>query len=140
MIPRYSRPEMAAIWEPENRFRIWLDIETHATAYAARGLVGWSWLFAKHVYIATSAGLAVGRYAGRETTAMWSVDIGGMGNEARTGSFARWQTSREAFWPCWAGVRTAPDTAVGQSVWAWAVAATSTSPRVIPSRFILISS
>ncbi|HUB94377.1 MAG TPA: adenylosuccinate lyase [Stellaceae bacterium] len=30
MIPRYSRPEMAAIWEPENRFRIWLEIETSA--------------------------------------------------------------------------------------------------------------
>lgn len=27
MIPRYSRPEMTAIWEPENRYRIWLDIE-----------------------------------------------------------------------------------------------------------------
>ena len=27
MIPRYSRPEMARIWEPENRFKIWLDIE-----------------------------------------------------------------------------------------------------------------
>ena len=27
MIPRYSRPEMTAIWEPEARFRIWLDIE-----------------------------------------------------------------------------------------------------------------
>jgi adenylosuccinate lyase len=30
MIPRYSRPEMSAIWEPENRYRIWLEIETHA--------------------------------------------------------------------------------------------------------------
>ena len=30
MIPRYSRPEMAAIWEPENRFRIWFEIEAHA--------------------------------------------------------------------------------------------------------------
>ena len=30
MIPRYSRAEMAAIWEPENRFRIWLDIELYA--------------------------------------------------------------------------------------------------------------
>lgn len=30
MIPRYSRPEMASIFEPENKFRIWLDIETHA--------------------------------------------------------------------------------------------------------------
>lgn len=30
MIPRYSRPEMSRIWEPENRFNIWLDIEIHA--------------------------------------------------------------------------------------------------------------
>lgn len=30
MIPRYSRPEMAAIWEPANKFRIWLEIEAHA--------------------------------------------------------------------------------------------------------------
>ena len=30
MIPRYSRPEMVRIWEPENRFRIWLEIEAHA--------------------------------------------------------------------------------------------------------------
>ncbi len=27
MIPRYSRPQMAALWEPENRFKIWLEIE-----------------------------------------------------------------------------------------------------------------
>jgi adenylosuccinate lyase len=30
MIPRYSRPKMAAIWEPKNRFRIWYEIEAHA--------------------------------------------------------------------------------------------------------------
>jgi adenylosuccinate lyase len=30
MIPRYSRPEMAAIWQPENYFRIQLDIEAYA--------------------------------------------------------------------------------------------------------------
>jgi adenylosuccinate lyase len=30
MIPRYSRPEMAAIWSPEMRFRIWFEIEAHA--------------------------------------------------------------------------------------------------------------
>jgi len=30
MIPRYSRPEMARIWEPANRFRIWFEIEAHA--------------------------------------------------------------------------------------------------------------
>jgi adenylosuccinate lyase len=30
MIPRYSRPQMSAIWEPENRYRIWLAIEIYA--------------------------------------------------------------------------------------------------------------
>ena len=30
MIPRYTRPEMAAVWAPESRFRIWLDIERYA--------------------------------------------------------------------------------------------------------------
>jgi len=30
MIPRYSRPQMTRIWEPENRYRIWLEIETLA--------------------------------------------------------------------------------------------------------------
>ncbi|MDC1050430.1 adenylosuccinate lyase [bacterium] len=30
MIPRYSRPEMTAIWEAANRFRIWYEIEAHA--------------------------------------------------------------------------------------------------------------
>lgn len=30
MIPRYSRPEMVAIWEPKNKFRIWFEIEAHA--------------------------------------------------------------------------------------------------------------
>lgn len=30
MIPRYSRPEMARIWEPENKFQKWLDVEIAA--------------------------------------------------------------------------------------------------------------
>src|SRR5437660_7510785 len=30
MIPRYTRPEMAAIWEPQTRFKIWFEIEAHA--------------------------------------------------------------------------------------------------------------
>jgi len=30
MIPRYARPEMASIWSPETRYRIWFDIEAHA--------------------------------------------------------------------------------------------------------------
>ncbi|HYM04670.1 MAG TPA: adenylosuccinate lyase [Stellaceae bacterium] len=40
MIPRYSRPEMSAIWAPENRFRIWFEIEAHACdALAAAGII-----------------------------------------------------------------------------------------------------
>jgi len=40
MIPRYSRPEMARIWEPETRFSIWLRIETYAAeAMAQLGLI-----------------------------------------------------------------------------------------------------
>ncbi len=30
MIPRYSRPEMVALWSPETKFRIWFEIEAHA--------------------------------------------------------------------------------------------------------------
>ena len=51
MVPRYSRPEMSAIWTPENRFRIWFEIEAHATdALADLGVVPkeaaqalWTW-------------------------------------------------------------------------------------------------
>ncbi|CAH2031102.1 adenylosuccinate lyase [Trichlorobacter ammonificans] len=40
MIPRYTRPDMAKIWEPENRFRIWLEIETLACeAQAQLGVI-----------------------------------------------------------------------------------------------------
>ncbi len=40
MIPRYSRPEMAAIWTPETRFRIWFEIEAHAaSAMAELGMI-----------------------------------------------------------------------------------------------------
>ncbi len=40
MIPRYSRPEMASIWAPENRYRIWFEIEAHAAeAMAELGIV-----------------------------------------------------------------------------------------------------
>ena len=40
MIPRYTRPEMAAIWDPQTRFRIWFEIEAHATdALAELGVV-----------------------------------------------------------------------------------------------------
>ncbi len=40
MIPRYSRPEMVAIWSPETKFRIWFEIEAHACdAMAELGVI-----------------------------------------------------------------------------------------------------
>jgi adenylosuccinate lyase len=40
MIPRYTRPEMAAIWSPETRLRIWFEIEAHAAdAMAELGII-----------------------------------------------------------------------------------------------------
>jgi len=40
MIPRYARPEMTALWEPEARYRIWFEIEAHAAdAMAGLGIV-----------------------------------------------------------------------------------------------------
>src|SRR4029077_3847309 len=40
MIPRYTRPAMAAIWEPQTRFRIWFEIEAHAAdAMAKLGMI-----------------------------------------------------------------------------------------------------
>ncbi len=51
MVPRYSRPDMTAIWTPETRFKIWFEIEAHATeALAELGVVPqeaadalWAW-------------------------------------------------------------------------------------------------
>ncbi|MDR6758328.1 adenylosuccinate lyase [Mycoplana sp. BE70] len=40
MIPRYSRPDMVAIWSPETKFRIWFEIEAHACdALAELGVI-----------------------------------------------------------------------------------------------------
>ncbi|PZQ23241.1 MAG: adenylosuccinate lyase [Sphingopyxis macrogoltabida] len=40
MVPRYARPDMTAIWSPENRLSIWFEIEAHATeALAELGVV-----------------------------------------------------------------------------------------------------
>jgi adenylosuccinate lyase len=40
MIPRYARPEMTSIWEPQTRFKIWFEIEAHAAdALAELGVI-----------------------------------------------------------------------------------------------------
>ncbi|MGB3807601.1 MAG: adenylosuccinate lyase [Erythrobacter sp.] len=51
MVPRYARPEMSALWEPEAKFRIWFEIEAHATTKLAEmgvvpesaGKALWDW-------------------------------------------------------------------------------------------------
>jgi adenylosuccinate lyase len=40
VIPRYTRPDMAAIWDPQTRYRIWFEIEAHAAdAMAKLGMI-----------------------------------------------------------------------------------------------------
>src|ERR1700737_3750141 len=40
MIPRYTRPQLAAIWDPQARYRIWFEIEAHAAdAMAELGII-----------------------------------------------------------------------------------------------------
>ena len=40
MIQRYTRPDMAAIWDPQTRYRIWFEIEAHAAdAMAKLGMI-----------------------------------------------------------------------------------------------------
>jgi adenylosuccinate lyase len=51
MVPRYARPAMTAIWEPEARYRVWFEIEAHATdklgelgvVPASAGKALWDW-------------------------------------------------------------------------------------------------
>ena len=51
MVPRYARPAMSALWEPEAKFRIWFEIEAHATQKlgemgvvpASAGKALWDW-------------------------------------------------------------------------------------------------
>ena len=57
MVPRYSRPAMTAIWEPEVRYGIWFEIEAHATdklgqlgvVPASAGKALWDWWATKPV-------------------------------------------------------------------------------------------
>ncbi|WP_428629294.1 adenylosuccinate lyase [Sphingopyxis sp.] len=60
MVPRYARPEMTAIWSAENRFRIWFEIEAHATdALAELGTVPKSAAKALWDWWATKPGIDV---------------------------------------------------------------------------------
>jgi len=68
MLPRYSRPEMAAIWDSQTRFRIWFEIEAHAsvTRWPILGIIpkeaAWTiWVKAKNAHLSTLARIDVDR-------------------------------------------------------------------------------
>lgn len=64
MVPRYTRPEMAAIWSPEARYRIWFEIEALAAeAMAAQGT------------IPAEAARAIREGGGRKVAAISEADI-----------------------------------------------------------------
>ena len=65
MIPRYSRPEMTAIWTPEARYAIWFEIEAHATEKLAElGVVPQSAADARWAWWATKPAIDVVAYVG----------------------------------------------------------------------------
>ena len=90
MIPRYSRPQMSAIWEAEARFRIWFEIEAHATeklgelgvvpASAAEAL--WAW-WATNPYIDVPAIDAIEAVTKHDVIAFLTWVAEQVGDEAR---------------------------------------------------------
>jgi adenylosuccinate lyase len=90
MIPRYSRPEMAAIWSPEERYRIWFEIEAHATEkLGALGVVPeraaealWRWWATKPA-IDVAAIDAIEAVTKHDVIAFLTWVAGKVGDEAR---------------------------------------------------------
>src|SRR5271167_446004 len=64
MVPRYSRPEMDAIWAPENRYRIWFEIE----ALAAEGM-------AQYGLIPATAARAIREKGGAQVARITAADV-----------------------------------------------------------------
>jgi len=90
MVPRYARPEMTAIWSAENRFRIWFEIEAHATdALAELGTVPksaakalWDW-WATSPAIDVAAIDAIEAVTKHDVIAFLTWVAENVGNEAR---------------------------------------------------------
>ncbi len=90
MVPRYARPAMTAIWEPEARFRIWFEIEAHATQKlgelgvvplsAAKAL--WDW-WATNPVIDVAAIDAIEAVTKHDVIAFLDWVAGAVGPEAR---------------------------------------------------------
>src|SRR5687767_10685176 len=74
MVPRYARPRMTAIWEPENRYRIWFEIEAHALdAMAELGTVPKEAAARVREYWATKPAIDVARIDAIETVVKHDV-------------------------------------------------------------------
>src|SRR6218665_3222149 len=90
MIPRYARPAMTALWEPEARFRIWFEIEAHATeALAELGVVPesaakalWDW-WATEPAIDVAASDAIEAVTKHDVIAFLTWAAEQVGDEAR---------------------------------------------------------
>ncbi|OHD07633.1 adenylosuccinate lyase [Sphingopyxis sp. RIFCSPHIGHO2_12_FULL_65_19] len=90
MVPRYARPEMTAIWSAENRFRIWFEIEAHATdALAELGTVPksaakalWDW-WATNPVIDVAAIEAIEAVTKHDVIAFLTWVAENVGDEAR---------------------------------------------------------
>ena len=67
-------------------------VETKATGYAGRMMIGWSWLWAERVFLATGVGVSVGRYAGTERTAGSTYMP-----QFTSKDFVRYETTAEAY-------------------------------------------
>ncbi|MEE4155367.1 MAG: adenylosuccinate lyase [Erythrobacter sp.] len=90
MVPRYARPEMSALWEPEAKFRIWFEIEAHATtklaelgvvpASAAQAL--WDW-WARNPAIDVEAIDRIEAVTKHDVIAFLTWVAGEVGEEAR---------------------------------------------------------
>jgi adenylosuccinate lyase len=90
MVPRYSRPDMTAIWTPEERFKIWFEIEAYATdALAELGVVPkeaaaalWAW-WATHPTIDVAAIDAIEAVTKHDVIAFLTWVAENVGDEAR---------------------------------------------------------
>ncbi|MBO9669489.1 MAG: adenylosuccinate lyase [Sphingobium sp.] len=90
MVPRYARPQMTAIWEPEARFKIWFEIEAHATdALAELGVVPksaakalWDW-WATNPTIDVAAIDAIEAVTKHDVIAFLTWVANNVGDEAR---------------------------------------------------------
>jgi adenylosuccinate lyase len=90
MVPRYARADMVNIWEPETKFRIWFEIEAHATdALAKLGVVPasaakslWDW-WAKAPMIDVTAIDAIEAVTKHDVIAFLTWVADNVGDDAR---------------------------------------------------------